>query len=60
MPTDIALALLRKAEREERDHLDMADLEIVFLWGALGLMFSALMFDLGFGPALAKVLVVVG
>ena len=38
----------------------MADPLTVFLWGALGLMFSALMFDLGFGPALAKGLVVVG
>jgi hypothetical protein len=60
MPTDIALALLRKAEQDERDHLVMADLEIVFLWSTLGLMSSALMFDLGFGPALAKVLVAVG
>ena len=60
MPTDIALALLRKAEREEQGHLDMTDLEIVFLWSTLGLISSALMFDLGFGPALAKVLAVVG
>lgn len=60
MPTDIELARLDKTERVERGHLDMTDLDIAFLWSTLGLIFSVLMFNLGFDPALAAVLAVAG
>jgi hypothetical protein len=61
MPTDIAVVLMRKAEAEAHASNDaLTDLTIVYLWAALGLVLTALMFNLGFDPALAVVLVGAG
>jgi hypothetical protein len=57
MPTDIAAVLRRKAEAAEQG---CADLETVCLWSALGLVLTVLVLDLGFGAALAEVLIVSG
>ena len=53
MPTDVAFVLLRKMEAEEEAK---ASLMIVCLWSALGLVLTRLLFNLGFGPELAQVL----
>jgi hypothetical protein len=61
MPTDIVMVLRRSAEAEEQANRDLSDqMMIVCLWSALGLVLTALMFNLGFDPALAEVLVVAG
>ena len=57
MPTDIASVLLHKTEAEEQAK---AYLMIVCLWSALGLVLTALMFNLGFGPEFARVLLAAG
>ena len=60
MPTDIAIALMRKAQAEAHASYDAPmDLTIVCLWAALGLALTALML-IGFDPAFAEVLVGVG
>ena len=61
MPTDIVLVLRRNAEAEEQAKRDLSDqMMIVFLWSALGFVLTVLMFNLGFDPALAEVLVAAG
>ena len=61
MPTDIAMVLMRKAAAEAQASNDaVADLTTVCLWAALGLVLTALMFNLGFDSALAEVLVGAG
>ena len=61
MPTDIVMVLRRIVEAEEQANRDLSDqMMIVCLWSALGLVLTALMFNLGFDPALAEVLVVAG
>ena len=61
MPTDIVLVLMRKAEAKEQARRDLADLMMIgCLWSALGLELTALMYNLGFDPALAEVLVGAG
>ena len=61
MPTDIVKVLMRNAEAMEQARRDRADvMMIVCLWNSLGLVLTALMYNLGFDPALAEVLVGIG
>lgn len=61
MPTDIVLVLLRKAKQEEEvkeaSKRCAADLTIVYLWSAVGLVLTGLIYNLGIDPALFGVLI---
>ena len=61
MPTDIVLVLRHKTMAEEQAYSDLNDqMTIVCLWSALGLVLTALMFNLSFGSSLAEVLAIAG
>ena len=61
MPTDIVLVLRHKAMAEEQAYRDLSDERmIVCLWSALGLVLTALMFNLGLGLSLAEAFTVTG
>jgi hypothetical protein len=58
MPTDVAVALKRKAEMEARCRDDA--LLVVFLWALVGLVLTAVMFRFGFDLGIAKALATAG
>jgi hypothetical protein len=58
MPTDLAVVLTRKAEAEAQASRDaQTNLIFVCLWAALGLVFTAVMFNQGFDPLILPLLV---
>lgn len=61
MPTDIAMVLMRKAEREAQASKDaLTGLTVVCLWSVLGLVLAMLMISMGFDADLAQDLVIAG
>jgi hypothetical protein len=61
MPTDIVLVLRHKTMAEAQAYRDLNDqMTIVCLWSALGLVLTALMFNLDFGSSLAEVSAIAG
>lgn len=60
MPTDIAMALTHNVPAEKQTHSYPNGLIIVCLWSVLGLVFTALMFKLGFDPALVQSMAIAG
>jgi hypothetical protein len=61
MPTDIGLALIRKAEAETQAFKEeLTFLFVSFLWAAFGTVLAVLIFERGFDPTISEAMATIG